>query len=68
MFAAVDAVSGASLGSPTHLAGLGCLDAKIHPSKDGSRALIARCDRVVVVRNGVVTQLGEHIVDAAWPG
>jgi hypothetical protein len=68
LFRRVDVSSGATTGATEQLPGHACLEAEVHPSADGSRALIAWCGGVYLVGNGKVTPLGAHVADAAWGG
>ncbi len=67
-FRYVDAVTGAPTGPPITLPNHGCLTSTIHPSADGTRALISQCDRVDLLANGTITELDSHLTDAAWAG
>jgi len=58
--------SGKPTGTKVPLTGYGCGGADMHPSRDGSKLLIAWCDSAFFVAGGSTIRLPQHIVDAAW--
>jgi hypothetical protein len=64
----VNPETGATTVAPLTLPNYACLIANIHPSADGTRVLISRCNRVDLVAGGTVAELDPHLTDAAWAG
>ena len=67
-YTVVDADTGAPVGAPVTLPSYACLAADLHPSFDGRKMLISRCDRVELVSDEGVSELDSHLTDVAFPG